>query len=511
MKTKPTLLLVIVVACAAYLVAFQSAGCIRNIDTFDTIMTQDMAQIARNTQSGHILETKYVVPMAYMRFPTIENHPDYIRYPLPILIYALVFSGAPSSPATLKFLNGILFLFNTTLVYYIALYLFRRKDDWTFPRQWIPALALVCSLGSSVMLLPYLRLVLTDAYEILSVTVLLIAFITTFIRRSPALAGVSAILLYISRSNMIVFAPLMLLFLIVNSKGRKQQVRVTAIFLASGFLVFLPFLLRNLLLTHEPIFSLQQSVELLKGIKGDHSILYRSFAAPPSLLPLSPDQLHALIGKTAQNLKKPILFALKPYYLPAWCGVLLFARFFKKERLQLLTCLAFVVLHVAVCSLFLQLPRVYVPVFYLPIVLGCAGLAAMLGTALRSVPKRVAVGALMAFLLVVVISPIPLQSRLYSKPDTRTQPPSSTAVRILRDRKIACVYANNPFWIPWYADRVAVFAPVNPKQMLKMGPRQCNHYIADKRKAFPSDFLAKNAQLLYEDSSFALYRLTRAR
>jgi hypothetical protein len=509
MKPKPALLLLIGAACAGYLIAFLSTGRMGDINTFDSIMTQDMAQIARNTLRGNILETKYILPVAYARFRTVENHPDYIRYPLPVLIYALLFSVAPDSPAAIKALNGILFVLNTALVYYMALCLFRRQNHWIFPLHWFQGLAALCALGSSLLVLPYFRLALADAHEILTVTVLLIAFIATFIRMNPVLAGVSATLLYLSRSNMAVFAPLMLSFLIVRTDGRKQKVRAAAIFFTSSFLAILPFLLRNMVLAHEPFFSLQQSVELLNGVKGSHEVLYRSFALPPSLLPLSPDQFHALSAKIAHNLKQPILFAMNRSYLPAWGGLLLFAYFFKKERLLLITCLAFVLFHVAACSLFLQLPRVYVPVFFLPAVLGYVGLVAVIATLLRSVPRRVAAGILMFFPLLVTLSPLALQNRLHNNPDVHTRPPSSAAVRSLQDRGICCVYANNPFWIPWYADIISVYAPVDSQEMLDKGPPQCSYYMADKRFRFPSGFLNENAQVLYDDNSCILFQFAR--
>lgn len=508
MKPVHMLLIVTAMACAGYLLGFLSTGAVDRFCTFDSVIAQDTAQIARNTLDGDFLETKYILPVAYARFQNIENHPDYIRYPLPILTYALLFIVAPQHPATVKSLNGILFLLNVALVYYITLCLFRRQDHWTFPRHWIQGLAALCALSSSLLMLPYLRWALTDAYEILTVTAVLIAFVATFLRQNPVLAGASATLLYLSRPNMAVFGLLMIVFIVARSEGRNKMLRAALLFFISGFVVFLPFLVRNMVLAQEPLFYLQQSVELLKGVKGEHTELYRSFALPPSLFPMSPDEFRALTEKITHNLRLPIHFALETSYLLPWSGLVLFALFFRKERLVLITCIGFVLLHTIACSPFIQLSRVYVPVFFLPLVLGYAGVIAALPVLFRSIPNWIAAGVFVVSLILITLSPVVFRHRLPGFSDHRTHPPSSSAAGALQDRGIRCVYANNPFWITWYTDMIAVYGPVDPKEMLTKGPPECGYYMADTRYSFPVGFLRKNAQRLYEDSGCILFRLS---
>ena len=60
MSSRYTLFMLIAAACAGYLIALVGSGHLAHIHTFDSIMTQDMAQIARNTLRGDVLETKYI-------------------------------------------------------------------------------------------------------------------------------------------------------------------------------------------------------------------------------------------------------------------------------------------------------------------------------------------------------------------------------------------------------------------------------------------------------------------
>ena len=85
----------ILILLAGYLTAFALTKRATALTTFDNIMSEDTAQIARNTVNGNFFTTKYVTPASYAYFPYLENHPDYIRYPFIILLYAFLFLFAP--------------------------------------------------------------------------------------------------------------------------------------------------------------------------------------------------------------------------------------------------------------------------------------------------------------------------------------------------------------------------------------------------------------------------------
>ena len=78
-----------------YLIGMKATDSFQTIQYFDSALVMDTAQVARNTIRGDFFITKYILPVSYTYFPTIQNHPDFIRYPLPILLDSLLFLLSP--------------------------------------------------------------------------------------------------------------------------------------------------------------------------------------------------------------------------------------------------------------------------------------------------------------------------------------------------------------------------------------------------------------------------------
>jgi chromate transport protein ChrA len=227
-------------------------------------MSEDTAQIARNTISGDFFATKYITPASYAYFPHIINHPDYIRYPFIILIDSVLFLIGPKSAATIKIFNGFLFLVNGILVFFIALNLLERKKDCKLSLDVKNWLAAVTAILASLLIDNYLQYTLSDAYEIPTITVLLLLILTVITIQSPALSGALQAILYLCRPNMIVFAPFIWIYQISEEKNIRKRLRVTLFFAGTFILILTPFIIRNFILTGKLMFSYQQLFELYK-------------------------------------------------------------------------------------------------------------------------------------------------------------------------------------------------------------------------------------------------------
>ena len=303
----------------------------RSLDEFDNIMSEDTAQIARNTIRGNIFATKYVLPVSYAYFPYIDNHPDFIRYPFIIFLYSVLFFLGPDSPATIKLFNGFLFLLNGILIYIIALNLLERSQIELSKgkKNWIAAFT---SVLSSFLVERYFQYTISDAYEIPTITISLFLIITLIVLKSPAWAGFAQAILYMSRPNMVVFLPFIWIYLIWEKKSIKDRLLITALFFGSFFITLSPILVRNMMITGKLLFSLQQSIELLKDVTASHRELYMNFSIPSSIFPLTRPFISALFAKFKIEFVKPFTYLLKAEYLIGLFGILPFMIKFKKEN-----------------------------------------------------------------------------------------------------------------------------------------------------------------------------------
>ena len=498
---------------AGYWSAFDQTGRIKVIDTFDNIMSQDTAQIARNTIQGNPFTTKYILPVGYAYFAQIENHPDFIRYPFIVLLYTALFIVAPISAATIKLFNGILFIINGVLLFLIALEILDRNNPLNLSKSTQNFIATLSAIFTSFMLEDYLRYSLSDAYEIPTITILLLLVIAIYLLRSPAWAGVFQGLLYLSRPNMIVFAPFVYLYILSLERiSVKRLLKVSLGFGGMFLLILAPFILRSLNLTGNPLFSLQQSIELVKGTVYDHRSLYNRFAIPDSIFPLTRPFLKELLLKFLTEIVKPIYYAMKLEYLLGLLGGFFFFFFYKKERKFFFVFILATIVHIIVFSIYLQLDRVYVPIYFILSFFGFLGLMTALVEALWVLGSgKLDIHPVLLSILILSISRVSLLEAGFRRPerDNRTRPPSNAAIDALKNNGILCVYSNDPYWIPWYVDIVAVYEPTDLEEMYTKGPPECLFYIVDERKPFPEAFLEEKATVFEIGENYRLYFLNR--
>lgn len=504
------LIALLIVLLIGYGLAFIMTKRYSTLDTFDNIMSEDIAQIARNTIRGNFFVTKYILPVGYAHFPYTENHPDYIRYPFIILLYSFLFLVAPDSPATIKLFNGFLFLLNGFLIFCIAFSLLERNSDIKLSKDKKNWIAAFTAILASFAVENYFRYSLSDAYEVPTTTILLFLIISSSILKSPAWAGFAQAILYMCRPNMVVFLPFVWVYLILEKKSHKERLLTTTLFLGSFILTMTPLLIRNILVTGKLLFSLQQTIELLKDTVASHNDLYMNFSIPPSIFPITRTFLHQLFSKFKIEIIKPFMFSLKAEYLISWAGIFLFMRKFKRDRILLVTILLSLFAHIFIISFFLQLDRVYVPLFLIICIFGFLGILISARDLISKLVKKDLVLDQKALILsLVIISALCFAITHPKRPerDNRTRPPSLEAVTVLKDNKIECVYSNVPYWITWYADIVAIYEPDEFEDIYTKGPDYCRYFLSDERKPHPVSELAEDGLLIYKGEDFSLYSL----
>lgn len=495
---------------AGYLTAFMLTNRVNALTTFDNIMSEDTAQIARNTINGNFFATKYVTPASYAYFPYLENHPDYIRYPFIILLYSFLFLFAPQSAATIKIFNGFLFLVNGMLIFLIALNLLARKKDSALSHQANCWMAALTAIFTSFIIEDYFRYALSDAYEIPTITVLLLLILVIAQDRPPALAGVIQAILYLCRPNMIVFAPFICIYLTMGKKTIKEKLRVALIFSGAFFLILVPFLVRNMILTGKILFSYQQLFELYKNATAGHNDLYNNFSIAQPLFPITRTLLSSLYHKFLGEVVKPFTFASQTEYWLGWIGIPFFFLRFKNERRLLLLIILSLITHIGVFSLYLQLDRVYVPLYFLASVFGYLGVFEWVISSILKwwEPARKASQiTLIISLFIVSVACFAVVHPRRPERDNRARPPSEEAVAVLHQYNIECVYSNNPYWIPWYADIVAIYKPTHEEDIFSKGPENCRYFMVDERKPYPNSFLKKYGIMVDKGENYSLFVL----
>ncbi len=497
--------------------AFHVADRGKDLNRFDSVLVQDTAQVARNTLRGDFLQTKYITPVGYAYMHRLDNHPDYIRYPVPALTYSVLFAVFPDSPVTIKILNAALLLLNAFLMSLIFSAIIRDEDHSTGHEAAVLLIPWLTAVIASIVTLPYLRLALSDGYEMITATLFLLIILELVTKRRPVPTGLLCSILYLSRPNMglmVVFAGL---FIMQDSKTSLSRLSRLGRFAAAVIIVLVPFFIRNLHYTGKLIFSIQQSVEIAARSIPSHRALYRSFSIPPSIVSDLPDLPRWFVPKLVSNLKNGFSFALHPAYWPAWLGLPFFIYRFKRMRRVILLLVSFLIAHILIVSIYIQLFRIYIPIYIPLVAMGYLGLI----TAIRSKFFALFDAAGYYRRLFLIIIPVTIvcivtittgKSHIVPPVHRPAQLPSPQALEAIQKQGITCTYSNSPFWIPWYADIVAIYAPVDLFSIKSMGPPECRHYMFVEdpiRRLKPEDrrFLSQYGKVIEQGEKFVLYKL----
>ncbi|MBN1163282.1 MAG: hypothetical protein JXB45_01765 [Candidatus Krumholzibacteriota bacterium] len=484
---------------------------------FDTVMVQDTAQIARNTSQGHFLITKYITPTSYAYFQTLENHPDYIRYPLPVLTYALLFSVFPDSPATLKVFNLVLFFTNFLILGAFFIALLRSNLERNHPRLHLELIAWASAFFSSITIFSYFRFGLCDAYDLMGITLLLLIARELFTKSRPWLLGILGALLYLCRANLGLLLPCLAAYLFLGERSAGRRWRSLSTFVSVVLLVLSPFFIRNLYYTGKPFFNLQQMVELNKSITGTHTSLYRNFEVPESITDSFSRKFPLLLKKMRSNFLLGFSFLVHSDFWSAWIGLPLFFWLFAKSRKKISIFLFFTLLHVFVISFFIQINRIYTPLYFFLSAIGYLGFISALSLAVPGIFKKGLSRSRLA-VHIIVISGICLAAQTWGKNnyriafEVRVTPPSPAAYPLFKTHDIKYVYSNNPISVAWHADVISIYSPENMQEVYSKGPPECRHYFHDKRWKInirEQRFLRNHLTLIEEGELFALYEFKK--
>ncbi|MFH1382598.1 MAG: glycosyltransferase family 39 protein [Chloroflexota bacterium] len=229
-------LLFLLLAAALYALVFSL-----NFDGLRSPDQMDYAQIARHLYAGDGFETSYITPLSFAFNDSINNHPNLWRPPLYPLIVAAAFHIFGVNDAAVTIVSGFFYVALIPLVYLFGKEIFNRKVG-----LWAGAISL-----ASVVLV---NLGMQGLTETMFTFFFILTLYLLYRRTNPLLVGFVLGLCYLTRYNVLFLLPGVLWFMY---KEYTNQVRCF-LELAAIFLVTVsPWLIRNFIVTGNPLFTLQ--------------------------------------------------------------------------------------------------------------------------------------------------------------------------------------------------------------------------------------------------------------
>ncbi len=481
---------------------------------FNSKLVMDTAQIARNTMRGDFFVTKYILPVGYAFFPTVINHPDFIRYPLPILVYALLFKVFSPSALYVRLLNAFLFIVNGGLIYKLALKILNLQgvDDEQKKsiRNW---LALFVAVTSSVFSFSYLQMALSDYYEVISYTMLLLTLLLGFDRKiNPILFGMVCGLLYLSKPtfSLLIFA--ITVYYLMPRRTFKDWFLNGLLCVAGFAIVISPFVIRSLLLTGEPLFALQHRIESISGVVLSHDELYKTFDIPPSVIGTISNYKAIYINRWIERVTAALRDLFVREYSVAWVGTTLLLLLNEKVRAFVFSYFAFLILHVVIVANYLDVIetwRIYTILLAFLMVLGMTGVSLILFKLLNKLGNiHWRNTALVSLLLCSLLLAGVLSSKgALTENSVGKEEFSKEVVKLIKGSNPTCIYSNMPYEAAWFLDIPVVYPPINLADILSVGPKECNYYFSVLPSEKETDFLSKHGSLIFERNDQYYYKI----
>lgn len=484
---------------------------------FDASIVMDSAETARNTLRGDFLVTKYILPVGYMYFPTIVNHPDFIRYPGVILLYAVLFFLFSPSAIVIKLLNAVLFLINGWLIYRLVRKLQANEGAPENVRSLTVQriIAFFVAYLASVTITRYFLMALSDNYEVIGYFLLLV-FLNVLVGRTvkPVVLGVLCGLLYLTKPTFSLFIFIMVVYYLIPRIPTRKWF-VSGLLTVAGFLIVVsPFIVRSLVYTGQPMFALQHKVDTIKEVELTHDELFKSFAFPPPTLETITTHKAEYFARWKSRVQSVFTNLASAEYLAAWFGLPFFLVFFKKQRGLAVSYLVFLVVHIVVVANYLteaDTARVYTSILAICVIFGLAGIITGILVVLKRATPTVAVQKILVAVAVVLMFVPLLYTGLnngypHAEPNTF---PEEVAVQV-KEINPPCLYSNRPYLSAWFLDIPTIYAPFKNSQMLTHGPDQCLYFLyrTEKRKS-TMKFLDKNGRLLFENKNYRFYQLVK--
>jgi 4-amino-4-deoxy-L-arabinose transferase-like glycosyltransferase len=434
----------------------------------------DYAQIGRNIWRGgwqQGITTYQVPPLALSvtsRFPFL----DVIRAPLYPITLALAFAVFGPWDRTIAVATGALFLLSVPILYLLG----RRVFSTT-----------VAFLGTLVYILSdwVLKMSVSGLSEPLFVVLFLAMIYFAYdsaqkpaSRTGPLLAGALAGLAYLSRYNTILFVPLLAVYLFLASREHRWR-RVLLLFVAWG-IVASPWMIRNLIFFHHPLFSMQQWAMLMQTPTYPRFGLWK-YASHPSIRAFFIDHWPEIVVKIRDTLLEfyhnlPTDMSLtggSPYTLMLFVASL-FRRLDRPQAALRGLVGAMVITQLLGLTILHLIPRLFFPFYPLFLLFGMDLLVSWASTLLlagRRFSRMHRLLRIVALTLVVALLVLPVLENL---PDAIEQgfSPRLLPVRNLQEYGAAMEYlhANTDpgavlisdamDLVSWYGDRACIWTPV---------------------------------------------------
>jgi 4-amino-4-deoxy-L-arabinose transferase-like glycosyltransferase len=417
----------------------------------------DAAQIARNIANGKGFVTNQLTPLTLYLTHTPGSVPDVTNPPLYPLALAMLFGAFGANDAVVISASLGFFALCTLMVFLLA----RRQFS-------LAAAAVAAALFTTQY--EVVRLALSGS------SAMMVAFLMTWFWyvitapgehrpgrcfRAGALFGLCCLTHYACA----LLAPAVIVYLWC---GRQKRSRLgPVLFLIGVLLVCSPWLARNAVVAHNPLFTISDydvfvNTDLYPGYQ-----VHRSFAAAPSPLGYAITHIPALAVKSLNGLAElywqwPRLVGV--YVLPFFVLSLFIkprdGAFVAARRLLL----AFIVIWTMGVSLGDQMPIHFAALAPIMIVFAAGYLLHITNRALSSPGRRVAVLA-----AIVLFAALPVGSALVKS----TTPVHAGIPAQFTDMDQAIpadanVVTDCPWAVAWYGRRTAVWLPLNPRQLTQM-------------------------------------------
>lgn len=291
----------------------------------------DHAQVARNIARGDGFTTNFIRPLSLVFFARVNGHPDVMNAPLHPLLLSLAFRMLPPNDHTVVLLSVIFWVASVWIVFFLT------------RRMFGPKTAALAAAVSMVSLNP-MRVAMAGTATVVSMLLLLLLFlllVDNAYRQAerqdttnenwwrPAAVGVVLGLAVLNDYYYVAaIVPVLVFVILLTGPGRNWKGAAVA---AGGLvIVLLPWMVRNLVVTGNPIFTLAQyDVAARSGIYPGQSVFQHldpQVAKAAALYPFAWENLRSVLLNVRVGIR-PLLESV-PMFGGLFIGPLFFASIF---------------------------------------------------------------------------------------------------------------------------------------------------------------------------------------
>lgn len=417
----------------------------------------DIAQMARNIAEGRGFVTNQLTPLSLQMSHSAGPFYDVTNPPLYPLALAMLFAGFGANDAVVIAASLGFFALSTLMVFLLARRQFSLAGAALAAVLFSTQIEMVKQAlsGSSTMMASFM---MVSMWYVLTAP-------GDHGPRHYMKAGVLFGLCYLTHYACLLLLPAMLIYILFASARRKKL--SAALFLVGAALVASPWLIRNMIVAHNPFFTIDMyDVFMNTGFYPGYQV-HRSFDAVPSPLGFIITHIPQLAIKAVDGLialysQWPVLVGL--YVLPFF----VLSLFIKPRdgsvvatRRLLLACAVIWTLGVALGD---QLPSHLVGLVPIMTVFAAGYMLHVINRAVASPGRRAAL-----IVAIVIGAALPTGSALIrSATPTQTGTPAQFAEMDSYIPKNATLVSDCPWAVAWYGRRTAVWLPLTPRQLNQM-------------------------------------------